>query len=39
MSREIKFRVYDKEKNMWTNFKILDNIMTVYYLSATKEEL
>lgn len=27
MSREIKFRVYDKEKNMWTNFKILDNIM------------
>ena len=27
MSREIKFRVYDKEKNMWTNFKIFDNIM------------
>ena len=25
--REIKFRVWDKEKNMWTNFKILDNIM------------
>ena len=25
--REIKFRVYDKEKNMWTNFKIFDNIM------------
>ena len=27
MSREIKFRVYDKEKNMWTNFKIFDNII------------
>jgi yopX protein len=27
MSRKIKFRAYDKEKNMWTNFKILDNIM------------
>ena len=27
INREIKFRVYDKEKNMWTNFKILDNIM------------
>ena len=23
--REIKFRVWDKEKNMWTNFKIFDN--------------
>lgn len=30
MSREIKFRVYDKEKNMWTNFKILDN--TIYFM-------
>lgn len=25
MEREIKFRVWDKEKNMWTNFKIFDN--------------
>ena len=23
--REIKFRAWDKEKNMWTNFKIFDN--------------
>jgi yopX protein len=30
MSREIKFRVYDKEKNMWTNFKILDN--TIFFM-------
>lgn len=30
MSKEIKFRVYDKEKNMWTNFKILDN--TIYFM-------
>lgn len=30
MSREIEFRVYDKEKNMWTNFKIFDNI--IYFM-------
>nr|DAU44494.1 MAG TPA: YopX protein [Caudoviricetes sp.] len=30
MSREIEFRVYDKEKNMWTNFKILDN--TIFFM-------
>lgn len=30
MNREIEFRVYDKEKNMWTNFTILDN--TMYFM-------
>nr|DAS47004.1 MAG TPA: YopX protein [Caudoviricetes sp.] len=25
MSREIKFRAYDKKKEMWTNYKILDD--------------
>ena len=33
MSREIKFRVYDKEKNMWTNFKIFDNI--IHFMDST----
>ena len=33
MSREIKFRVYDKEKNMWTNFKIFDNI--IHFMDKT----
>lgn len=25
MSREIKFRAYDKKKEMWTNYQILDD--------------